>query len=108
MHREHDLLHKLSQLKGELTATVAQLLEQQAHAADLQTVIDSYDAQVLAPLAQRLTNAEDRSAAHLQQHQRAHEAHQQALQGLKEENLRLLQEQHQLLDAMADKDVQVG
>ena len=76
------LLQKLAQLKGELTTTAERLLEEQAHAADLQAVIDSYDARVLAPLAKRLTASEDAHAEQLQQHQQAQEVQQRAVQQL--------------------------
>lgn len=108
VYREKDLLQKLSQLKGELTATAELLIEQQAHAADLQSVIDSYDAQVLAPLAKRLTAAEEAHAEQLQQHKHREELQQHAVHQLKQEQLQLLQEHQQLLDVLADKEQQVG
>lgn len=87
--------------------TAELLLEQQAHAADLQAVLDGYDAQVLAPLAKRLSAAEEAHAAQLQQHALAQEVQQHIVQQLKQEQLQLLQEHQELLDTLAEKEQQV-
>lgn len=106
--REQELLQKLTQLKDQLSTTAEQVLEHQAHADDLQTVIDEYDSQVLAPLAKRLTDAEAAQSKQQQHHQRMQEAQQQAIQDLKQEQMQLLQEHQQLLDVLAQKEEQVG
>lgn len=99
-HSERAFLAKLAQLETELLA-------QQAHAAGLQAVIDSYVVQVLAPLAKRLTDAEDAQARQQQQHQHVQDAQRQELRALKQEQLQLLREHEQLLDALAQKEEQV-
>lgn len=99
-HSEQAFLAKLAQLETELLA-------EQAHAAGLQAVIDSYDAQVLAPLAKRLTDAEDAQSRLQQQHQHVQDAQRQELRSLKQEQLQLLREHEQLLDALAQKEEQV-
>jgi len=100
-------LQKLAQLKAELKDTAEQLLAKQELAADLQAAIDAYDAQVLAPLARRLADAEDASAVLLQQSKQAQDLQQKATSDLKQEQLQLLQEHQQLLDAMSVKEQQV-
>lgn len=106
--REQDMLQKLAQLKAELKDTAEQLLAKQELAAHLQAAIDAYDAQVLAPLARRLTDAEDTSAVLLQQNKQAQDLQQKATSDLRAEQLQLLQEHHQLLDALSAKERQVG
>jgi hypothetical protein len=70
----------------------------------LQAAVDSYDSQVLAPLAEQLARLQGAAAGEAQQRAASEQAAQQQLRRMNAEQLQLLQENQSLLAAVADRD----